>query len=107
VEEKDTIADSLLGGIGFDNRYTLPMIEKYADEHLLISEEEIKDGMFYIFDQYRLIVEGAATVGIGALLHQKINVQGKKVVTLLSGSTIDSAEYIQIIQNKLATNREQ
>jgi threonine dehydratase len=107
VEEKDTIADSLLGGIGFDNRYTLPMIEKYADEHLLISEEEIKDGMFYIFDQHRLIVEGAAAVGIGALMHQKqkINVQGKKVVILLSGSTINSDEYIQIIQSKLAAGQ--
>jgi len=106
VEEKDTIADSLLGGIGIDNRYTLPMIEKYADEHLLISEEEIKDGMFYIFDRHRLIVEGAGAVGIGALLHQKIDVQGKKVVVLLSGSTINSNEYIRIIQSKLATGRQ-
>ena len=61
--------------------------------------------MFYIFDQHRLIVEGAAAVGIGALMHQKINVQGKKVVILLSGSTINSDEYIQIIQSKLATGR--
>ncbi len=104
VEEKDSIADSLLGGIGFDNRYTLPMVEKFADEHLLISEEEIKDGMFYVFDKHRLIVEGAAAVGIGALMHRKINVKGKKVVTLLSGSSIDSEEYIRIIKSRL-TNR--
>jgi threonine dehydratase len=104
VEEKDSIADSLLGGIGFDNQYTLPMVEKFADEHLLISEEEIRDGMFYIFDKHRLIVEGAAAVGIGALLNQKINVKGKKVVTLLSGSTINSDEYIRIIQNRLNPN---
>ena len=105
VKEKDTIAESLLGGIGFDNRYTLPMIEKYADEHLLISEEQIKDGMFYMFDRHRLIVEGAAAVSIGALMHQKIDVQGKRVVALLSGSTINSDEYIQMIQSKLATGR--
>ncbi|MGD2270922.1 MAG: threonine/serine dehydratase [Desulfobacterales bacterium] len=104
VEEKDSIADSLLGGIGFDNRYTLAMVEKFADEHLLISEEEIKDGMFYVFDKHRLIVEGAAAVGISALIHQKINVKGKKVVTLLSGSSIDSEEYIRIIKSRL-TNR--
>jgi threonine dehydratase len=101
VKEKDTLADSLLGGIGFDNQYTLAMVEKFADEHLLISEEEIKDGMFYIYDKHRLIVEGAAAVGIGALLNQKIDVKGKKVVTLLSGSTINSDEYIRIIQSKL------
>jgi len=101
VEEKDSLADSLLGGIGFDNQYTLPMVEKFADEHLLISEDEIKDGMFYIFEKHRLIAEGGAAVGIGALLNQKINVKGKKLVALLSGSTINSAEYIRIIQGRL------
>jgi len=101
VEEKDSIADSLLGGIGFDNRYTLSLVEKFTDEHLLISEEEIKDGMFYVFDKHRLIVEGAAAVGVGALMNQRINVKGKKVVTLLSGSSINSDEYIGIIQSRL------
>ena len=101
VEEKDSIADSLLGGIGFDNRYTLALVEKFTDEHLLISEEEVKDGMFYVFDQHRLIVEGAAALGIGALLKQKINVKDKKVVTLLSGSSINPDEYVRIIQGRL------
>lgn len=101
VEEKDTLADSLLGGIGFDNRFTLSMVDEFTDEHVLISEDEIKDGMFYMFEKHRLIVEGAAAVGIGALLHQKINVGGQKVVTLLSGSTINSAEYLSILQDRL------
>ena len=101
VAEKDSLGDSLLGGIGFDNQYTLAMVEKFADEHLLISEDEIKDGMFYIFDKHRLIVEGGAAVGIGALLHQKINVNGKSVVALLSGSTINSDDYIRTIQGRL------
>ncbi len=101
VEEKDSLGDSLLGGIGFDNRYTLPMVEKFADKHLLIAEDEIKDGMFYIFEKHRLIVEGAAAVGVGALLNQQINVKGKNVVTLLSGSTINSEEYLRIIQGRL------
>ena len=101
VDEKSSIADSLLGGIGFDNRYTLSLVEKFTDGHLLISEEEIKDGMVYVFDKHRLIVEGAAAVGVGALINQKINVKGKKVVTLLSGSSINSDEYIRIIQNRL------
>ncbi|MEN8244249.1 MAG: pyridoxal-phosphate dependent enzyme [Thermodesulfobacteriota bacterium] len=88
VEEKDSIADSLLGGIGLDNRYTLPMVEKYVDEHVLVSEEGIKDAMFYLFEKHRLIAEGAAAVGVGVLMHRKIDVKDKKVVTLLSGSSI-------------------
>ncbi|MGD2098614.1 MAG: pyridoxal-phosphate dependent enzyme [Desulfobacterales bacterium] len=100
VEEKDSIADALLGGIGIDNQYTLLMVEKFADEHLLISEEDIKDGMFYIFDKQRLIVEGAGAVAIGALINKKIDVSGKKIVALLSGSNIDTGQYIRTIQSR-------
>jgi len=107
VEEKDSIADSLLGGIGFDNRYTFAMLEKFTDEHLLISENEIKDGLFYVFDKHRLVVEGAAAVGVGALMHQKIDVKGKRVVALLSGSSIDSGDYIRIIQSRFSNGSKQ
>lgn len=101
VEERDSIADSLLGGIGFENRYTLSLVNKYVDEHILISEEQIKDGMYYVFDKHRLITEGAAAVGIGALIHQKVTVRDKKVVALLSGSSIDSDAYIRIIGSRM------
>lgn len=102
VAEKDSIADSLLGGIGFDNRYTLPLIKDYVDEHALISEEQVKEGMFYVFQKHRLIVEGAAAVGVAALLNRMVAVAGKKVVALLSGSSIDSDTYVRIIQSRLA-----
>ena len=101
VEEKDSIGDSLLGGIGVENRYTLPLVEKYVDEHLVIDEEEIKDGMFYVFENHRLIIEGAAAVGIGALLHRKIDVRDQTVVAVLSGSSIDSKQYVRIIESRL------
>jgi threonine dehydratase len=107
VDEKNSIADSLLGGIGFDNHYTLSLVEKFTDEHLLITEEETIDGMFYVFDKHRLIVEGAAAVGVGALMNQKINVKGKKVVTLLSGSSINSGEYIRVIHGRLTNGGKQ
>lgn len=48
-----------------------------------------------------MIVEGAGVVGVGALLSRKIDVKGKKVELLLTGSSIDSEEYIRIIQSRL------
>lgn len=104
VEEKDSIADSLLGGIGGENRYTLPLVQAHVDEHLLVTEEEIKDGMFYAFEKHRLIIEGAAAVGIGALLHRKIDVRGKAVALVLSGSSIDSGQYVRILQSRINPN---
>ncbi|WDP84942.1 MAG: pyridoxal-phosphate dependent enzyme [Desulfobacter sp.] len=100
VEEKETLADSLLGGIGVDNQFTLEMVKKLVDQHLLISEEEIKEGIRYLFEHHRLIVEGAGVIGVSALLAKKIDVKGKNAVTVLTGSSINSDEYVSIIQNK-------
>ncbi|MFO7714152.1 pyridoxal-phosphate dependent enzyme [Desulfosarcina sp.] len=99
VEENDSVADSLLGGIGHVNRYTLQLVKNHTDEHLVISEAEIKSGMCHIFENHRLIVEGAAAVGVGALVNQRIDVKGKTVVALLSGNSINSNEYISIIRS--------
>lgn len=102
VPEQDTLADSLLGGIGLENRYTLPLVDRFVDEHLLVDEDGVAAGMFHVFQQHRLICEGAAAVGIGALLHGSVDVSGKKVVVLLSGSTIDSARYLALLQQRLS-----
>lgn len=104
VEEKNSIADSLLGGIGYENRYTLPLVEKYTDEHILVSEEEIKAGMYYLFEAHRTIAEGAAAVGVGAMLGGRIDVAGKRVVTVVTGGTVESAAYLTIIQERLERN---
>jgi threonine dehydratase len=101
VVEKNSLADSLLGGIGVDNRYTLPMVERFVDDHVTVTEEEIKAGMAYVFKEHRLVVEGAAAVGIAALMHRKIDVSGKKVVSVLTGSSVNSGSYLHILNEGL------
>lgn len=101
VEEKHTLADSLLGGIGFDNRFTLPMVEKYVDDHVLIGEKEIEKGMFYLFETHRTIAEGAGAVGVGVLQNRLIDVAGKRVVTVVTGSSVDASDYLSVIGRQL------
>ena len=101
VEEKDSIADSLLGGIGVDNRYTLPMVKTFVDDHVLVTEEEIEAGMVHIFQKHRLVAEGAAAVGVAALMHGKVDVAGKRVATVLTGSSIDSGAYVRILNQDI------
>ncbi|MEA1911624.1 MAG: pyridoxal-phosphate dependent enzyme [Spirochaetota bacterium] len=97
IEEKATLADSLLGGIGQENYYTLQLIAKYADEHIVVTEKEIERGMFFAFNKHSLVIEGAAAVGIGAALAGKIDLKGKKAAMVISGSTIDQKSYIDIL----------
>lgn len=101
VEEKPSVADSLLGGIGVDNQYTLKMIEKYVDAHVVIGEADIKAGMFYLFDTHRTIAEGAAAVGVGAMLAGRVDVSGRRVATVVTGGSVASDAYLQIIQEQL------
>ncbi|MFC3039555.1 pyridoxal-phosphate dependent enzyme [Virgibacillus xinjiangensis] len=89
VQEHDTLADSLLGGIGLDNRYTFKLVQQYVDDILLISEQEITQGMSYMFHHHRMIIEGAAAAGIGALLNQRFET-GSNVVMIISGGSVDA-----------------
>lgn len=97
VEEKGSLADSLLGGIGVENHYNLPLLKRYIDEHILVSEDDIKTGMYSAYSSQQMIVEGAAAVGIGAIINKKIDVRGKNVVSILSGRSIDTSKYLQVI----------
>ena len=89
IEERDSIADALLGGIGLDNRYTFRLVQEYVDELILVSEDEIAEGIFFAFDKHRLIVEGAGAVGISALRFKKAANLGQNIVVVLSGGNVD------------------
>ncbi|WP_164890469.1 hydroxyectoine utilization dehydratase EutB, partial [Mesorhizobium sp. M7A.F.Ca.US.002.01.1.1] len=88
VEELPTLADSLGGGIGLDNRLTFAMCRDLLDGIILLSEDEIAAGIRHAYAREREIVEGAGAVGIAALLAGKVRSDGP-VVVLLSGRNID------------------
>nr|WP_237050091.1 hydroxyectoine utilization dehydratase EutB [Microvirga ossetica] len=95
VEELETLADSLGGGIGLSNRYTFAMCRDLLDDVVLLSEDEVAEGIRHAFTEGET-VEGAGAVGIAALLAKKIEVRGPTVV-LVSGRNIDEARHGQII----------
>ncbi|WP_245429088.1 hydroxyectoine utilization dehydratase EutB [Mesorhizobium sp. WSM3860] len=96
VEELPTLADSLGGGIGLDNRLTFAMCRGLLDDVILLSEDEIAAGIRHAYEQEREIVEGAGAVGIGALLAGKVTAKGP-VVAILSGRNIDMALHRKIV----------
>lgn len=98
LKEQDTLADSLLGGIGQNNQYTFQMVQSYIDEFILLTEAEIAVAMKYIFESLKLVVEGAAATGLAVLYHQKINFKGKNVATVVTGHNVDTATVLNVIQ---------
>ena len=96
VEEVATLADSLGGGIGLDNRYTFRMVQALVDDTMLVSEEEIAGAIRHAYDQEQLILEGSGAVGIAALLSGRIEAAGTTVV-MASGANIDMALHRRLL----------
>lgn len=99
VEEVPTLADSLGGGIGLDNRLTFSMCRDLLDDVVLLSEAEIAAGITHAYSQEREIVEGAGAVGIAALLAGKVKPHGP-VALVLSGRNIDMGRHRDIVCGK-------
>ncbi|MER9967325.1 hydroxyectoine utilization dehydratase EutB [Mesorhizobium sp. M0060] len=96
VEELPTLADSLGGGIGLDNRLTFSMCRDLLDGVILLSEDEIAAGIRHAYEQEREVVEGAGAVGIAAVLAGKVKANGATVL-VLSGRNIDMTLHRKII----------
>jgi threonine dehydratase len=102
MPEEPTLADSLQGGIGLDNRFTFALSQNYVDDVILLSETEIAAGMRYAFFEHRLVLEGAGAVGIAALLHRHGPDLGQNVAVVLSGGNVDMATFLQVVQDESA-----
>lgn len=97
VEELPTLADSLGGGIGLDNRYTFALARDYCDQLHLLDEPSIAAGIRHAYREERQVVEGAAAVGIAALLDGLIAPVGP-VVVVVSGRNIAIEQHQQILE---------
>ena len=96
VEEYPSLADSLGGGIGLDNRLTFAMCSVLLDDILLVTEQEIAEGIRHAYREEREILEGAGAIGISAILAGKVKPTGPTAV-LLSGRNIDMQRHRHII----------
>lgn len=96
VDELPTLADSLGGGIGLANRTTFAMCRALLDEVILLTEAEIAAAMRHIHALSGDAVEGAAAVGVAAILAGKILPRGP-IVGVLSGGNIAADLFARVL----------
>ncbi|MCK1680714.1 hydroxyectoine utilization dehydratase EutB [Bradyrhizobium sp. 147] len=97
VEEFPSLADSLGGGIGLDNKVTFTMCQALLDDVVLLSEGEIAAGIRHAYEHEQEILEGAGAVGIAALLANKIPRLRGPVALVLSGRNIDMKVHRHVV----------
>lgn len=83
VSIADGIAVKTLGAI------TSVLIERHVDKLVSLAETEIAKAIIKFLETERVVVEGAAAVGLGSLLNGQLPKTKKRCVIVVSGSNID------------------
>ncbi len=95
-----TIADGI--AVRDTSPVTLSYLRKYVDQLELVGEGEIANAILFLLEKQKLLVEGAGSVGVAALLHGKLDLpKGSKVGVVLSGGNIDVTMLSLIIEKGL------
>ena len=89
VEEVPSLADSLGGGIGLNNKLSFQLCRDLLDDIVLVTEEEIYHAMQVLFYEDRIVAEGACVVGIAATLAGKLPKAHGPVGTIITGRNLD------------------
>ena len=95
--EDETVASALSGGIGLDNAHTFALVLHYVDEHVLVTEEEIKEAMLFAAKEHKLVVEGGGAVGLAAVLAAKVGTEARSMAVVVSGGNIDMGSFGKIV----------
>ena len=86
TEKKFTIADGLRTNVGVLN---FPIIQRYVDDIVTVSEEAIISAMRRIWETMKIIVEPSAAVPYAAIAEHNIDIVGKRVGIILTGGNVD------------------
>ncbi len=97
VPEYASLADSLGGGIGLENRLSFPLCRDLLDDTVLVTEEDIRHAMQVMFYEDRMVSEGASVVGQAALLADKLPRPDGPVGTIVTGRNLDMATFARIM----------
>ncbi|MBD5276633.1 MAG: threonine ammonia-lyase [Bacteroides sp.] len=98
--EVSTIADGI--AVKEPGVNTFEMCNKYVDEVVTVSDDEIAAAILALLEQQKIVAEGAGAVSVAAVMYNKVPVKGKKVVCLVSGGNIDVNTLSRVITRGLS-----
>ena len=85
LDEANTIADGTavkkIGDITFD------YIEKYVDDIVTVSDYELMAAFLILVEKHKIVAENSGILAVAGL--KKLNVTGKKIISIISGGNID------------------
>jgi threonine dehydratase len=87
LDTVSTFADGI--AVKHPGDLTFEIVNKYVDEIVTVSEDEIAMAILALMEKQKLVSEGAGATAVAAVIANKIPVKGKNVVCVVSGGNID------------------
>lgn len=94
-----TIADGIK--VKEPGEHTFEYCKKYVDDIVTVTDDEVSSAILALIEQHKLIAEGAGAVSVAAVMFDKVPVEGKNVVCLVSGGNIDVTILSRVIKRGL------
>lgn len=97
LERIATIADGLTAPIAGD--HTLAHVRALVDEVVLVSEEELAEGVRAVLQYTKLLAEPAGAAGVAALLARRVSLPAdlRAAAVVVSGGNVDLARLQQVL----------
>ncbi|MBQ1388708.1 MAG: threonine ammonia-lyase [Clostridia bacterium] len=99
LDEVRTFADGIAVKQPGENTFT--MCSKYVDDFVTVTDDETANAILALMENQKLVAEGAGAVSVAAVMFNKLPVQGKNTVCVVSGGNIDVTILSRIIDRGL------
>ena len=101
----NTICDGI--AVKRPGELTLPLVERYVDDIVTVSDDEVAQAMVLLLERSKLVAEGAGAVGVAALLAGKVEpARNGDTCVVLSGGNVDASRLAECIRlGETAANR--
>lgn len=87
LERVHTLADGI--AVKEPGDLTFSLCQQYVDGIVTVSDDEVSAAILALLEQQKLIAEGAGAVSVAAAMFNKLPLEGKRVICLVSGGNID------------------
>lgn len=100
LNDVSTIADGI--AVKEPGVNTFEMCNKYVDEVVTVSDDEIAAAILTLIEKQKVVAEGAGAVAVAAVMFNKLPVEGLRTVCIVSGGNIDVNTLNRVITRGLA-----
>ena len=94
-----TIADGI--AVKKPGENTFRYVSEYVDEVALVTDDEVSSAILALIEKQKMIAEGAGATAVAAVMFDKFNLKGKRVVAVVSGGNIDVTSLSRVIDRGL------